>query len=380
MASANTARDNKRRLAAIKKQVQDSWEASRNPNYFGGAPVTDPTGKIIAIDVSAFGFVAEVFEDSYVQEKLLESFRKNNVHYNGLNDAEIEGSIKSSVEAAAPKPDKPIFILKAYAVQSYLSQLIRHVNKLSGRVVSGGLQWGLANKDAEVPEGWRDDLLEFFKYGGPATSYEGTGKLTPRIRDIICHYFYLLGLDVNDHCRNKPDDYKERDPATFPFLPPAEGFVFPSWSIHHTGPRNVEENVPLRPSNWNKRMRVQTSDEEEPEEPEASRPRLILRPADWNNATEELEEDEPVPDEDEPVPEERPRIVLHIPKSRLKTPSAFSKPPKKTPRMPTAVHCLECGEPETAVDVRTKNGFVKCGDHQSHKYCKQSCVKNHDLY
>ena len=55
-------------------------------------------------------------------------------------------------------------------------------------------------------------------------------------------------------------------------------------------------------------MRDQTSDEEEPEEPEASRPRLILRPADWNNATEETEdlgEDEPVLDEDEPVPEER---------------------------------------------------------------------------
>ena len=80
MSTANTARDNKRRLAAIKKQVKDSWEACRNPNYFGGAPVMDPTGKIIAIDVSAFGFVAEVFEDSYVQEKLLESFRKNNVH------------------------------------------------------------------------------------------------------------------------------------------------------------------------------------------------------------------------------------------------------------------------------------------------------------
>ena len=92
------------------------------------------------------------------------------------------------------------------------------------------------------------------------------------------------------------------------FLPPPEGFVFPSWSIQHNGARNVEENVPLRPSNWNKRMRDQTSDEEEPEEPEASRPRLILRPAHWNNATEETEdlgEDEPILDEDEPAPEER---------------------------------------------------------------------------
>ena len=132
-----------------------------------------------------------MFEDSYVQEKLLEAFQKNNVHYNGLQDNEIEGSINSSVEALAPKPDKPIFVMKAYAVQSYLSQLIRHINTIIGREVPGGLQWGLANKDAEVPEGWRDELLEFYKYGGQATSYEGFGKLTPRIRDTICYYFFL---------------------------------------------------------------------------------------------------------------------------------------------------------------------------------------------
>ena len=348
----------------------------------------DPTGKIIGIDVSAFGFVAEVFEDSYVQEKLLESFRKNNIHYNGLDDEEIDGSIKSSVESAAPKPDKPIFVLKAYAVQSYLSQLIRHINKLSGREVSGGLQWGLANKDAEVPEGWRDELMEFHKYGGPGTSYEGSGKLTPRVRDVICHYFYLLGLDANDHCSSKPEDYKERDPANFSFLPPPEGFVFPSWSIHYAGPRNDKENVPLRPSNWNKRMRDENSEEEELEEPEPTRPRLILCPADFNNATEEIDEPdepilehEPVPEVPE-VPEERPRIVLTIPRSRLEQPrrSSFSKPPKKTPRLPTPVHCLECGEPESAVDVRMKNIVVKCGDHQSHKYCQKACIKNHYLY
>ena len=30
-----------------------------------------------------------------------------------------------------------------------------------------GITWGLDNKDAESPEGWRDELLEFSKYGGP---------------------------------------------------------------------------------------------------------------------------------------------------------------------------------------------------------------------
>ena len=44
----------------------------------------DPTGEIIAIDVSAFGFVAEAYEDSYIQEKMLEAFHKNNIHYNGM--------------------------------------------------------------------------------------------------------------------------------------------------------------------------------------------------------------------------------------------------------------------------------------------------------
>ena len=76
------------------------------------------------------------------------------------------------MEAAASKPDKPIFVLKAYAVQSSLSKLIRHIYTTSGCVVPGGVQWGLANNDAEVSEGWRDELMEFYRYGGPATSYD----------------------------------------------------------------------------------------------------------------------------------------------------------------------------------------------------------------
>ena len=54
--------------------------------------------------------------------------------------------------------------------------------------------WGLNNDDAGMPSGWRNDLLDFKKYGGPGTSYSG-GRLPPRIEDLIVHYFYLLGIN-----------------------------------------------------------------------------------------------------------------------------------------------------------------------------------------
>ena len=71
------------------------------------------------------------------------------------------------------------------------------MNKLSGREVPGGLTWGLNNSNVKAPEGWREDLVEFHSYGGPGTSYEGKGKLTPRLKDIICAYFFMLGVDPN---------------------------------------------------------------------------------------------------------------------------------------------------------------------------------------
>ena len=123
--NSNSSRKEKTRLRAIGKNVTDSWEKSRNPNLFGGAPVLDPSGRIISIQIHALGFVAEVFEDQYVHDKLLEAFRKNNVHYKGFSDGQIKGKIKKRVESWPPKPKLPIFALKAYAIQSYFSQLIR---------------------------------------------------------------------------------------------------------------------------------------------------------------------------------------------------------------------------------------------------------------
>ena len=93
----------------------------------------------------------------------------------------------------------------------------------------GGLTWGLGNKDAALPSGWRNDLLVFWKYGGPGTSYSG-GRLPPRIKDLIVHYFYLLGLNPNHHARNVPEDYEERDLDKLSFIPPPPDFVIPVWA------------------------------------------------------------------------------------------------------------------------------------------------------
>ena len=86
--------------------------------------------------------------------------------------------------------------MKSYELQSYLSTFIRFINKISGVNVPGGVTWGL-NKDVAAPSGWRNDLLDFKRYGGPGIKYAGNGKLPPMIKDILVHYFNLLGLNPN---------------------------------------------------------------------------------------------------------------------------------------------------------------------------------------
>ena len=41
--------------------MNESWSKAQNPNLFGGGPVVDNSGKIISVEISAFGFVAEFF-------------------------------------------------------------------------------------------------------------------------------------------------------------------------------------------------------------------------------------------------------------------------------------------------------------------------------
>ena len=64
---------------SIKKKVNESWSKAQNPNLFGGGPVVDNSGKIISVEISAFGFVAEFFESEEIQTRLIEAFRKNNL-------------------------------------------------------------------------------------------------------------------------------------------------------------------------------------------------------------------------------------------------------------------------------------------------------------
>ena len=113
-------------MANIKKKVDESWTKSQNPNMFGGCPVVDNTGKIISVEVAAYGFVAEFFESEEIQTRLIEAFRKNNIEFTGKKDEDLDDSIKNNVAEFPSEPDVPIFLLAAYPLQSYFSKLIRY--------------------------------------------------------------------------------------------------------------------------------------------------------------------------------------------------------------------------------------------------------------
>ena len=73
----NMKRDQERRMVNIKKKVNESWTKFQNPNMFGGCPVLDNTGKIISVEVSAFGFVAEFFESEDSSHRSIQSSHQN---------------------------------------------------------------------------------------------------------------------------------------------------------------------------------------------------------------------------------------------------------------------------------------------------------------
>ena len=112
-------------MTNIKKKVDESWTKSQNPNMFGGCPVVANTGKIISVEVAAYGFVAEFFESEEIQTRLIEAFRKNNIEFTGKKDEELDDGIKNNVAEFPPEPDVPIFLLNSYPLQSYFSKLIR---------------------------------------------------------------------------------------------------------------------------------------------------------------------------------------------------------------------------------------------------------------
>ena len=121
----NMKRDEDRRMVNIKKKVNESWTKSQNPNMFGGCPFVDNTGKIISVEISAFGFVVEFFESEEIQTRLIEAFRKNNIEFTGKKDEDLDDGIKHNVVEFPPEPDVPIFLLGSYPLQSYFSKLIR---------------------------------------------------------------------------------------------------------------------------------------------------------------------------------------------------------------------------------------------------------------
>ena len=125
MKTNNLARDQGRRMEAIRKKVQESWSKSQNPNMFGACPVVDNSGKIISLEIASFGFLAEFFESEEVQKGLIEACRRNNLEFTGHDEEDLTEGIKDSVDAFPPEPEVPIFLLKSYPLQSYFSQLIR---------------------------------------------------------------------------------------------------------------------------------------------------------------------------------------------------------------------------------------------------------------
>ena len=304
---------------------------------------------------------------------------------------------------------------------------------MSGAEVPGGLSWGLHNRSASPPSGWRDELLDFKKYEGPGIKYAGQGKLPPMVKDVIVHYFYLLGLNPNDG-EMIPEDYVDRNLEDFHFIPPPSSFVIPDWATPYEGddescfvdtrhmPNDVPHDdilhyVPVVPNEVSHDVPFVVPDEvpnEVPNDvhdvvpsdvPQDVPERIILRirvPAPKSPPRRRCHELPPPP----PPPSKRQRsssqqespaaapqasstmrseydlqekspIVLRLHKQRV-----HSKPSKKQARLSTTLGnmCAYCSEPVTELDMKSKNGLVNCSNHKVHKYCQQDCIAGHSDY
>ena len=125
MSKSNKARGIERKITGMAKNATEAWEKLQNPNCFGGGPVTDPQGKLISLDITALGHLAKIFEEPDVQARLREAIRKNNLEFSGYDEGAAV-AIKKSVESGPPPPPIPIYLMKSYNIQSYLSTLIRY--------------------------------------------------------------------------------------------------------------------------------------------------------------------------------------------------------------------------------------------------------------
>ena len=243
---------------------------------------------------------------------------------------------------------------------------------MSGAEVPGGLSWGLHNRSASPPSGWRNELLDFKKYGGPGIKHAGQGILPPMVKDVIVHYFYLLGLNPNDG-EMIPEDYVDRNLEDFPFIPPPSSFVIPDWAtpyevpnevpndVHDVVPSDVPQVVPERiilrirvppPKSPPRRRRHELP----PSPPPSKRQRSSSRqqsPAAAPQASSTMRSEYDL--------QEKSPIVLRLHKQRV-----HSKPSKKQARPSTTlgVRCAYCAEPVTELDLKSKNGLVNCSYHK----------------
>ena len=90
MSKSNKARGIERKITGIAKNATEAWEKLQNPNCFGGGPVTDPQGKLISLNITAFGNLAKFFEEPDIQARLREAIRKNNLEFSGYKE-EVSG-------------------------------------------------------------------------------------------------------------------------------------------------------------------------------------------------------------------------------------------------------------------------------------------------
>ena len=61
---------------------------------FDVCPVVDNTGKIISVEIAAYGFVAEFFESKKIQTQRIEVFRRNNLELTGKKYEDLNDGIK----------------------------------------------------------------------------------------------------------------------------------------------------------------------------------------------------------------------------------------------------------------------------------------------
>ena len=67
--------------------------------------------------------LAKFFEDEQIQAVIWEAMMKNKLEYSGFVEAKDDVVIRKSVDSLPPPPPIPIFLMKSYALQSYLSIL-----------------------------------------------------------------------------------------------------------------------------------------------------------------------------------------------------------------------------------------------------------------